>query len=205
MRGRTRAGLLLVGLWIAACGSPPVGPTGVVEFEVVSEGFNVQNLQGSVIRRNGRTLASSQSGSMGRGFNVAAIDSRSGNLLEAVATFDTYGSRDTGTEMTKLTAFIARMPNGTVLLIVVHDEAGLTSDSLSCLPNPTADSVCCRLNGHSWTDEGLRALEALGATAIRRYCYRNSYAFIAVKGSGAKAEQLVNGTQAVVQYSILTS
>jgi hypothetical protein len=46
----------------------------------------------------------------------------------------------------------------------------------------------------TWTEPLLRALEALGSQQIRRYCFRDSWAMIAVKGERrARAEALGKG------------
>lgn len=172
-----------------------------VEFEAVMEGFNIVNLQGSSFLRNGQVLASSQSGAIRRGFNVAAVAPASGELIE-VRQYDTWGTRDTGAAMRDMTAYLNGVQNGTILLIGVHDEAGLTRDHLECLPDPGPGSECCQSNGFSWTEDGLRTLESLGARDVRRYCYRNSYALIVVKGQGVTAEHLINRAPARARFTL---
>ncbi len=207
---------LLVACAVAACDrTAPTGPSpsftqvlaGAIPpvrfaFSVSSHGMNVSSVPNSSIALNGRTIASTRERSMGRGFNVAAIDPGSGELIEPVKIFDTWGNRSSGSSMEAMVAFIDRLPTGTLLLVAVNDEAGLTSDSFGCIPNPTPNSICCRSNGFVWTEAGLRTLEALGAKEIRRYCYRNSYSLIAIKGVGAMAESLANGVAATTGFTL---
>jgi hypothetical protein len=168
-----------------------------IEFAIRAAGAN-SGTQGSVFLRDGQVLAS-----LSRGFNVAAINPDTGQLLGPVMMFDTWGSRNVGTAMNAMVDYLDAVPNGALLLIAVHDEAGLTFDAFSCLPNPPPGSICCTHNGFPWSERGMRALEALGAREIRRYCYRNSYALIAFKGEGAAmGEQLVNGLQTNLRYNL---
>ncbi len=117
----------------------------------------------------------------GRGFNVAAINPVTGNVIES-RNFDTYGTRNTGEAMRAMIAFLNSQPNGTLLLLAVADEAGLNLDgSCSSWPEP-------------WTEDGLRALESLGSTQIRDYCFRASWAMITVKGQGQARREVLNKT-----------
>lgn len=178
-------------------------------FTVESEGANVpnSNLGSAVFKKNGVAFAGrapnvTASLWSGRGFNFVIIDPLNGEMIGSIARFDTYLSRSVGTDISAMSAFVNGLPNGVIILIGVEDEAGLTSDNISCLPNPVPGSVCCRPLGFSWTENLQRLFESLGATQLRRYCYRNSYAFIVVKGEGAKSEQLVNATQAIASYTL---
>jgi hypothetical protein len=210
MHARFIVAILVMASTLPSCNqrTAPATPTGpstppvTIAFDVVSEGFNIDNLEASAFLRNGQTFASSRTGELTRGFNVAAIDPRTGQQSGTIRRFDTWGTRDTGTAMRDLVAFLDSVPAGTPLLIAVHDEAGLTRDDLSCLPEPSPASVCCQSNGHAWTEEGVRALEALGAQGIRQYCYRNSYAFTAVKGGNLRAEQLTNRVPARARIAL---
>src|SRR5262249_30662096 len=115
----------------------------------------------------------------GRGFNIAAIDPDTGALLQPVHNFDTWGTRSTGEAMNALIDFLNTLSSGTVVLVAVGDEAGLNQLD-----------ACARLE-FSWVEAGLQALEALGSTQLRSYCYRDSWGMIAVKGEGhARDEQL---------------
>src|ERR1043166_8630183 len=74
--------------------------------------------------------------------------------------------------------FLNSVPAGAIILIAVGDEAGLNSP----------DS-CVRRSG-AGIEQGLQALEALGSSQIRSYCYRGSWAMVTVKGEGiARSEQ----------------
>lgn len=132
----------------------------------------------------------------GRGFNIAAIDPGTGALLQAVRNFDTWGTRNTGTDMSAMIAFLKGLPNGTVVLVAVGDEAGLNNDNT--LPNP-----CAHLS-FLWVEAGLRAIEELGSTQLRNYCYRYSWAMVSVKGeSGARDEKLGNAIEVSVQTTLI--
>jgi hypothetical protein len=130
-------------------------------------------------------------GGGGRGFNIAAIDPLTGDLLQPVRNFDTWGTRSTGTAMNAMIAFLNSLPNGALILIAVADEAGLNQD----------DS--CTAIGFPWAESGIQTLEALGSRQIRNYCYRNSFAMTAFKGEGmARSEQLANGTEVSAQTTL---
>src|SRR5205085_10819106 len=108
----------------------------------------------------------------GRGFTIAAIAPGTGALLQPVQNFDTWGTRTTGTAMNAMITFLNSLPNGTVVLVAVGDEAGLNTDN-----------SCTRFS-FAWVEAGVRALEALGSTQIRNYCFRYSWAMVSIKGEG---------------------
>ncbi|MBI2833801.1 MAG: hypothetical protein HYX76_05175 [Acidobacteria bacterium] len=117
-----------------------------------------------------------------RGFNVAVVDATTGDPLEPVVSFDTWLTRTSGEDMREVIDYLNGLPDGVLVMIAVGDEAGLTN----------FDS-CTRLN-YAWVDEGYLALEALGSTQIRGYCYRNSWAMIAIKGQGVALAEQLGGT-----------
>lgn len=130
-------------------------------------------------------------GGGGRGFNVAAMNPLTGDLLQPVQNFDTWFTRSTGTAMNAMIAFLNSLPNGTLILIAVADEAGLNLDN------------SCTLISAPWVEGGLQALEALGSRQIRNYCFRHSFAMAAFKGEGvARDEQLANGAEASAQATL---
>ncbi|HEX3126689.1 MAG TPA: interleukin-like EMT inducer domain-containing protein [Thermoanaerobaculia bacterium] len=124
-------------------------------------------------------------GGGGRGISAVVLDPRTGNQIAAPQTFDTYITRsacaanDPSAQMYALVAYLNAAPTGSLILLSVADEAGLNQD-LSC--NPFSTSSCFQ--------NGLSALEALGSTQIHSYCFRDSWAMIAVKGKGLVAESL---------------
>ncbi len=127
----------------------------------------------------------------GRGFNVAAIDPCTGELLQ-VQNFDTWGTSGSGTAMNAMIAFLNGLPNGTLILIAVGDEAGLTYSPSNCAHLP-----------YPWVESGYQVLEALGSHQIRNYCYWNSWAMVTFKGEGqARDEQLGNGIQVSAQTTL---
>lgn len=98
------------------------------------------------------------------------MDGTTGRWLGPVQRFDTWLARNTGTEMNRLVDHLEALPDGTIVLVAVADEAGLNVDlSCSLLPYP-------------WVERGLQAFEALGSTQIRSACFRSSWSLIAIKG-----------------------
>jgi hypothetical protein len=86
----------------------------------------------------------------GRGFNIAAIDKSTGRLLAPIQRFDTWGTRSSGIDMNAMIAFLDSMPNGTILLIAVGDEAGLNQfppQQCSFLPFSFVTAALQRLQG----------------------------------------------------------
>jgi hypothetical protein len=83
--------------------------------------------------------------------------------------------------MTAMVAYLESVPNGTLLLIAVADEAGLNEFS-SCAQLP-----------YPWVTAALQQFETLGSTRLRDYCYQDQWALIAVKGQGALSESLATG------------
>jgi hypothetical protein len=67
-------------------------------------------------------------GGGGRGFNIAVIDSVTGALVQPVQNFDTWFTRGTGTAMNAMINFLDGLPNNTLILVAVGDEAGLNQD-----------------------------------------------------------------------------
>jgi len=127
-------------------------------------------------------------GGGGRGFNVAAISPTTGELIYPVKNFDTYASREDGKQMKAMIDFINSLPNGTLLLIAVADEAGLNTWPVGILPPYTS----CTSKVNPYNEQGKQLLEALGSTMIRKYCYRYHWAMITIKGSGKLAEDYDN-------------
>jgi interleukin-like EMT inducer protein/VCBS repeat protein len=130
----------------------------------------------------------------GRGFNVAAIDPCTGELLQPAQNYDTYNTRSSGTDMIALTNFLNGLPNGTLVMLAVGDEAGLNN------------FTSCTHLGFSWIEPFYQALESLGSTQIRSYCYQNSWAFVAIKGNPAsKSEDLKTNAEASAQITLSPS
>jgi probable HAF family extracellular repeat protein len=137
-------------------------------------------------RDDARCFFKTGGGGGGRGFNIAVIDPSTGEPLQMTQNFDTWGTRDSGKDAEAMMRFLSGIPNGAIVMIAVADDAGLTLDTLSksCTSRST-------LSGDTWTGRLLSALEALGSKQIRGYCFRDSWAMIAVKGEGrARAEGL---------------
>jgi hypothetical protein len=136
-----------------------------------------------------------------RGWNVAAIDRATGELLEPVRNFDTWYDGASGA--TAMIGFLNQQPAGALLLIAVGDEAGINVGRTSGCPSSAASgSICCR----PLLGEFVRlrqTLESLGAREIRGLCYWNSYSLIAIKGQGSQSEQLSKGpVEAVARYTL---
>jgi hypothetical protein len=129
----------------------------------------------------------------GRGFNVAEVDPVTGQVLRQ-ETYDTYSNDD---EKNEMVADLDGLPDRRMLMIAVGDEAGLTHYSNPCEPLPSASVTNL-----------IQALEALGSTKINstktnEYCYRDSWAMIAVKGEGtARSEQHSHDKEAVAEIAL---
>ncbi len=127
----------------------------------------------------------------GRGFNIAVIEPGTGELTQPVQNFDTYGTSSTGMAMTAMIAFLKSLPNGLFVLVAVGDEAGLNLEN------------SCQLAPFPWVTQGLAALEALGSAQLQHYCYRDSWAMVAVTGEGRpRDEQLASGSAVSAQTTI---
>jgi hypothetical protein len=161
-----------------------------ISFRAVSRGFTAAELQfqNGVARlyKDGAVFyEATGGGGGGRGFNIAAIDTCTGIPIASVQHFDTWDSihNGNGSAFCDMSNFLDSLPNGTLIMMSVADEAGLDSFS-SC--NQIANS-CLALF--------LQKMDALGSQKIRSYCYQNSWAMIAVKGEGAaRDESLAAGT-----------
>jgi len=133
-------------------------------------------------------------GGGGRGINAVVLDPRTGAQLQGPQNFDTYITRQACAQnnstaaMYALVGYLNAAPADSLILLSVADEAGL-NQNLSC--NRYSMSSCF--------EAGLSALEALGSARIRSYCFRNSWAMIAVKGQGAVAEGLSNNNLVSLQ------
>ncbi len=164
---------------------PPPAPPNVT-FRVISRGGLAQEypFQYGVARfYKGGTLLYQKTGGGGggRSFNIAAINPSTGALAQPAQNFDVW--IDGPSAVTAMQAFINGLPNGTLLLIAVADEAGLTINHLQpCTPK-----------AGQYVQDTYQLMEGLGSTQIRNYCYWGSWAMVAVKGQGyALAESLKN-------------
>ncbi len=170
---------------------PPASST--VTFKAVSRGAAAEEyaFQYGVAKfYKSFTLLYSRTGGAGggRGFNVAAVSTITGDLLQPVQHFDTYAS---GPDMTAMINLVNSLPNGTLVMLAVADEAGLNTIAAgSCTPR-------------SYVEPAFQMLETLGSRQIRNYCYRDSWAMVAVKGEGqARQEQLGKGVEATAQTTV---
>jgi hypothetical protein len=126
-----------------------------------------------------------------RGFNIAVLDPSTGALLEPVRNFDTWATRPTGAEMLAMIDYLSNIPNESIVLLAVGDEAGLNVDN------------SCTLLSTSWTAAGLAAIEALGSTQIRQYCFRDSWSMVVVKGQAQPlSEVLRTGAEAAASAQV---
>jgi hypothetical protein len=132
---------------------PPPPPPGTI-FGAVSS-YGAQFLKDGTIWYN-----CGGGGGCGRGINVAALAPNSGELIGAVRRFDTWGQGVAALQA--LLTYLNGLPQGTLMLFAVGDEAGALRT----------------------TEEGKAAMEALGSKMIRQVGFRYAWAMIVVKGQG---------------------
>ena len=123
-----------------------------------------------------RFFIGSGCGGGARGVNVAIIDMSTGKV-EGIRSFDISLA-----EQDKMVTYLDRQSVGTLILLAVADTGPVGGVSFSgagpyCEKAPTFE------RSH-------RALEALGSTLIRQYCWQDSWSMIAIKGRGKMDEQL---------------
>lgn len=152
-----------------------------------SRGANISNSVAAFSRDCIVFYSAGGGGHGGRGFNLAVIDEPTGELLQPVQNFDTWG-----TDMAKraLVDQLNALSDGTLFMLAVADEAGITYTSCS----PRADAL---------SQEVRHTLTELGSTMIQNYCWRSSWAMIARKGDGvALAEGLARESEVSVKVRI---
>jgi hypothetical protein len=164
---------------------PPNPP---VVFSAVSAGFFAGDF--AAFAKNGEGFCNTNNCGQ-RGFSVAALDPCTGTLIRPLMNFDTWASFD-GTAHNQLIAFLQSLPNGTLVMIAVGDEAGLNN----------FDS--CTDRSGNWLAQLYQELEALGSTRISEYCYRDSWALISIKGTHVALAEELKSAQAG-QVSIETT
>ncbi len=120
-----------------------------------------------------------------RGFNICIIDTATCQVLVPGVRFDTWAHDE---NKTRMIAYLDTIPAGRLIMVAVCDDAGLDYE-------PTAP-----INGE------VRAFfERMGSAHIRDYVFRDSWAFITVKGSGvALAEAFAKHGQRVTASTTLT-
>lgn len=134
----------------------------------------------------------------GRGFNIAAINTATRRLIHPIQRFDTYQTRNSGEAMTAMNAFLDSVPNGTLLLIAVGDEAGINHF-------PGDPQGRCGVLPYAWVSQALSRFTALGATMLNGYCYQDQWSLITIKGQGvALDEALGNGASHAVSEATVT-
>lgn len=102
-----------------------------------------------------------------RGYNLVVMDPQSGEII-AREQFDTFASEQ---ESERMAEFIAQIPDGKIVAVVASDEASF------------------RL-----TQEGVDALQSLGAKTDLRNKFRWSHALLATKGSPQTAREAASET-----------
>lgn len=128
----------------------------------------------------------------GRGFNIATINPATGRLRDPIQRFDTWATRNSGTAMNAMVSYLDGLPNGTIVLIAVGDEAGL---------NQFPPSQCSFLP-YAWVVAAMNRFATLGSTQIQNYCYGDQWAMISIKGNGALSESHSAGADASTQIRI---
>jgi interleukin-like EMT inducer protein len=142
---------------------------------------------GVTIERDGLTLYYAEGGGPGRGWTVVAVNLATGELVIPIKTYDTWNNYETHPQ---LTAAIRALPPGTLLLLAVGDEAGLTFfDGCEPLTDPRVR-------------EFVDLLESLGAMKVDQYCYRASYALAVVIGGRVLDESYADGLEVSVTAAL---
>lgn len=120
----------------------------------------------------------------GRGFNTLVV--RPGILRDDLTekrTFDTWASRNQGTQHAELESYLDSIPDDSVLLIAVADEAGVN------------DFESCKRLPYPWVSALVSRLTQLRSSMIRDYCYRDAWGMIVLKGTQVvRGEGLGHGT-----------
>ncbi len=169
-----------------------------VMFQVLSRGATVDAPQvgsNGLARfiRNGSVFYSRSGDRGGRGFNLAAINVDTSELLSPPQNFDTFGSINV---IVRMIDFIDSFPDGTLILLAVADEAGLT------VPLHISGNRCTRKES-GLVEQLLQVLEDLGSDLIRRQCYWDSWAMIAIKGEPPVIDEaLGKDVDAIIEYSL---
>ncbi|HUE86142.1 MAG TPA: interleukin-like EMT inducer domain-containing protein [Vicinamibacterales bacterium] len=168
-------------------------PPHTTTFRAISRGANLCGSQAN-FRQDGWTFYQRfGGGSGGRGFNIAVANASTGAIIEAGRNFDTWGGGDAA--KTALSSYIESIPSGRLVMLAVADEAGLN-------PGPTS---ACTMRTSPATVTLLQTLEALGSTLIRNYCWRGSWAMVAVKGTGVRlAEDYLRTEEARAEAPVPT-
>jgi hypothetical protein len=94
-----------------------------------------------------------------RGYNLAALDPSSGELMEAVH-FDTHDPRMAPAASAAMAAWIEALPQGVIVAGAVRDAAAL-----------------------SLGEDAVRALQGLGVTDDIRGSLRRAHSFVGVRGA----------------------
>lgn len=175
-------------------------PRGLV-FGVGSRGTNANQYAGqygySRFYRCGRKFYDKSGGSFGgRGFNAVVLDPVTGAQLQAPQRFDTWWTRseclqnNPAAAMYALVDYLDSAPAGSLIMLSVADDAGLSHD------------LSCNQFSSSCFETGLAVLGSLGSTRIRNYCFRDSWAMIAIKGQGVVAEGLSTNNLVSLQTTL---
>ncbi|WP_421897040.1 interleukin-like EMT inducer domain-containing protein [Marinoscillum sp.] len=111
-----------------------------------------------------------------RGLHVLQIDQRTGKAV-AYKHFDTYVS---STNVTELVTFLNGIPNGDIVAIGSVDDGAKWITGIGGA-------------GGSASQEAIAAIQNLGSTAITKFSFRDSWAFIGQQGGKALAENMASG------------
>ncbi len=168
-------------------------------FRAISQGLVAPGIGLAEFDKNHTTLYQKLGeGGGGRGFNIAAIDPLTGDLLSFPATlvhFDTWATRLTGQDMSNMITFLNSLPGGSLVLLSVADEAGL---------NEFPQQGACSFLSFPWVQQALQTFQTLGSTQIGNYCYNDSWAMITIKGTGVALAEQLNSSGASTVQTVLT-
>lgn len=133
----------------------------------------------------------------GRGFNVLAYDMALGARIDRGQHFDTYMSRGSGAQHTNMINYISSLTNGTLVMVSVCDEAGLTYYQGECASGGFEGFNDNVVMHNAWASNVVNILKSLGSLQITNYAYNDSFCMIAIKGQGLLAEKLSASSQII--------
>ena len=139
--------------------------------------------------RNSEMLFSKGGGLFGaRGFNVAVLDPRTGQPVEAVRNFDPWDSPLSDSALEDLADYLEALEPGRLVMVATCDDAGINRLN------------SCELQTDAPVRRLIATLTAMGSQQIGNLCFRGAWSFAAVTGQPvALAEKLSQGAKVTAE------